>query len=50
MDKEFDRIEDLVGLVETNTMVAREHVGKMDREMRLIKEETRCITTGSPYH
>ena len=50
MDKEFDKVEDLVGLLETNTTVAREHVCKIEREIRLIKERTRCITTGFPYH
>ena len=30
-DKEFDNIEDLVGLLETNTAVASEHVSKLDR-------------------
>jgi hypothetical protein len=31
MDKEFDKIEDLVGLLETNTTAAREHVGEIER-------------------
>ena len=50
MDKEFDKVEDLVGLLETNTTAAREHVGKTEREIRLIKKRTRCITTRFPYH
>ena len=32
MDKEFDKIEDLVGLLETNTTAAREHVGNRERK------------------
>ena len=50
MDKEFNKVEVLVGLLETNTAAAREYVGKIEREIRLIKERTRCITTGFPYH
>ena len=50
MDNKFNKIEDLVGLLETNTTATREHVGKIKREIRLIKERTRCITTGFPYH
>ena len=49
-DKEFDRMEDLVGILATNTIAAREHVPKTERELRLIKEKTRCVTTGFPYH
>ena len=50
MEKEFDKIEDLVGLLEANITAAREHVGKIEGEIRLIKERTRCVTTGFPYH
>ena len=48
MDTDFDRIEDLVGLLETNTTAAREHVGKIERQIWLIKGRTRCIRTGFP--
>ena len=50
MNKEFDKIQELVGLLERNTTAALEHVGKIERETRLNKERTRCITTGFPYH
>ena len=50
MDKEFDKVEDLVGLLETNATAAREHVGEIGKEIRLIKERTRCIKTRFPYH
>ena len=50
IDKEFDKVEDLVGLLETNATAARKHVGEIEREIRLIKERTRCIMTGFPYH
>ena len=36
LDKQFDKIEDLVGFLETNTTTAREHVDKIERETRLI--------------
>ena len=39
-----------MGLLETNTTAAREYVDKIEREIRLIKEKTRCVTTGFPYH
>ena len=50
MDKEIDKVEDLVGLLETNTTATREHVGKIEREIRLIKERTSCITIRFLYH
>ena len=48
--KEFDKLEDLVGLLETNTTAAREHVGKTERKLGLIKERIGYVTTGFPYH
>ena len=50
MDNEFDNIEDLVGLSETNLTAARDHVDKIERETRLTKERIRYVTTGFPYH
>ena len=50
MDKEFDKIEDLVGLLETNIVAARDHVGEIEKGIRLIKERIRCVTTGFLYH
>ena len=50
MNKDFDRIEDLVSLLNANTAAAREHGGKIEREIRLIKERTRCFTTAFPCH
>ena len=37
MDMEFETIKDKVGLVEVNTTAAREHVGEIERHIRLIK-------------
>ena len=49
MDMEFDKIKDLVGFLEVNTTAAREHVGDVERQIRLIKERTRCVTTDLPF-
>ena len=38
MDEEFDKVESEVRLVQINTTAAREHGGKMERGIRLIKE------------
>ena len=37
MDTEFEKIKDKVGLVEVNITAAREHVGEIERHVRLIK-------------
>ena len=51
MDQEFDKIADKVcnGLVEVNTAAAREHVGEIERAIRLIKERCRGIVCTLPY-
>ena len=45
MDTEFEKIKDKVVLVEVNNTSAREHVGKIERQIRLVKERTRCSTS-----
>ena len=45
MDKEFDKMKELVGLVEVNTAAAREHVAGIERRIRVVKERTRCDTS-----
>ena len=35
MDMEFDKIKDLLGFLEVNTTAAREHVGDVERQIRL---------------
>jgi hypothetical protein len=50
IDKEFNKNGDLLGLLEMNTTAASEHVGKVEREIRLTKERTRCATTGFSHH
>ena len=39
MDREFEPVKDLVPLVEINTTAAREHVGLIERRIRVIKEK-----------
>ena len=39
MDMEFEKVKDLVPLVEVNTTVAREHVGLIERKIRHLKEK-----------
>ena len=50
MDMEFEKISDLVGFLEGNTTAAREHVGDVERQIRLIKERTRCTTSDLPFN
>ena len=44
MDMEFEKIKDLLPLVEVNTTAAREHVGLIERKIRHIKEKVRATT------
>ena len=34
MDKEFDKIKDIIPFLEVNTTAAREHVGNIERYLR----------------
>ena len=43
MDMEFEKVSDEIGLVEVNTAAAREHVGEIERSIRLMKERARCV-------
>ena len=47
MDREFEPVKDLVPLVEINTTAAREHVGLIERRIRVIKEKMRA--SGSQF-
>jgi len=49
MDQEFDKVENEIGLVEVNTSAAREHVGEIERMIRVIKERARGISATLPY-
>ena len=45
MDKEFDKVQEHLPYLQINTTAAREHVGKIERETRQVKERTRCTTS-----
>ena len=45
MDQEFDKVAERMPMIEVNTTAAREHVGEIERGIRLIKE--RCHATRS---
>ena len=43
MDMEFVKIKNKFDRVEVNSTAAHEHVGEMERGIRLVKERIRCI-------
>ena len=43
MDMEFEKIKDNFDKVEVNTTAAREHVGEIERGIRLMKDRSRCV-------
>jgi hypothetical protein len=49
MDGEFGKIKDLMPQVVCNTMAAKEHVSKAERNIRTIKERTRGIIGTLPF-
>ena len=49
MDMEFEKVKDLVPLVEVNTAAAREHVGLFERKIRHLKEKTKAMTSEFPF-
>ncbi len=49
MDQEFDKVKDACEMVEINTTVAREHVGKIKRFIRTIKECSHALVSDLPY-
>ena len=49
MDMEFEKVKDLVPLVEVNTTAAREHVGLKERKIRHLKEKVRATTSEFPF-
>ena len=46
---EFEKVKDLVPLVEVNTIAAREHVGLIEREIRHLKEKVKATTSVFPF-
>ena len=49
MDQEFDKVVDLLSIVDTNTTAARQHVGKNERNHHTIKECACSVHTMLPY-
>ena len=50
MDQEFEKIKDVLPLVEINTTAAREHVPEIERRIRTIKERVRATTSHFPFN
>ncbi len=48
MDREFEKLEGLLGPVEINTTASREHVGEIERSNRIVKERVRSISSTLP--
>ena len=49
MDMEFEKMKELVPLVEVNTTAAREHVGLIESKIRYMKEKIRATTSEFPF-
>ena len=49
MDMEFEKVKDEIALVELNITAAREHVGEIERSIRVVKERRRCVYTSLPF-
>ena len=49
MDMEFEKLKELMNNMTLNTTSAREHVGKIKRKVRVIKERARGTTNTLPY-
>ena len=50
MDQDFEKIKDVLPLVEVNTTAAREHVPEIERHIRTIKERVRATTSLFPFN
>ena len=49
MDMEFEKVKDLVPLVEENTAAALEHVCLIEQAIRHLKEKVRATTSEFPF-
>jgi hypothetical protein len=49
MDMEFEKLKDLLPRITLNTTAAREHVGEIERKIRVIKERARGTISVLPY-
>ena len=46
---EFKKVSEKLNNIEVNTMSAREHVGEIERQIRLIKERSRAVVADMPF-
>jgi hypothetical protein len=49
MDMEFEKLKDILPNITINTTAARQHVGKIERKIRVIKERARGTMATLPY-
>ena len=49
MDMEFEKDEDELSLVDVNITAARERVAVIERGIRLLKEQSRCVVESLPF-
>jgi hypothetical protein len=49
MDGEFEKVKGLIPKVECNTTAAKEHISKVERSIRMVKEWMRGIVTTLPF-
>ncbi len=49
MDSEFEKLKDHVPMLALNLPVASEHVGEIERKIRVVKELARGLTSTLPY-
>ena len=49
MDIEFEEIANKIGNIEVNTTAVREHVGEIERRIRVVTEISRCMVSTLPF-
>jgi hypothetical protein len=49
MDMEFEKLKDLLPNIALNTTATREHVGEIERKIKVIKERARGMISTLPY-
>ena len=49
MDMEFEKVSDKIDNTEVNTTATREHIGEIERRIRVVKEKERCIVSTLPF-
>ena len=49
MDMNFEKVTKKLNNIEVNITAAREHVGEIERRIRLIKERSRAVIADMPF-